>query len=182
MSDMWINPSCWVRAQLAQFRESTSRVWMAIILSSSVGMTHAEVGLSAVVMRGPARGVGGGIEAHAQPLGAPADRLADRCGVLADAGGEHQSVDAAECRRQRAQLLGDAVDEQLDRLMRPRLGARQQLAHVVGDAGDAEQARLLVEQRLDLRAVPASAAGSGRAARPDRASRCGSPSAGRRRQ
>ena len=44
--------------------------------------------------------------------------------MLADAGGEHQRVDAAERRRERAQLLGDVVD----RTVRPPRRARVGLA------------------------------------------------------
>jgi len=45
----------------------------------------------------------GGIEVDAQPLGAPAHVLSDRGRVLADAGSEHQRVDAAKRRGERAE-------------------------------------------------------------------------------
>ena len=65
---------------------------------------------------------------------------ADRSGVLADAAREDESVEPAERRRQRAELAADPVDEQLHRLGGARVGAGEQLAHVAGRAGDAEQA------------------------------------------
>ena len=60
------------------------------------------------------------------------------------------AVDPAEDGGERADLLGGAVDEVVHRQARRRLGAVEQVAHVVADAGNAEQARLLVEHRLDF--------------------------------
>jgi hypothetical protein len=60
-------------------------VWRAIISSSLVGITHAATALPAALMRGPSA-VGRRIERHAEPGGVAADALADRRGVLADAG------------------------------------------------------------------------------------------------
>ncbi len=50
-------------------------------------------------------------------------RAADLRRVLADAGREDQAVDAAQHRRERADLLGRAVDEVVDGEPRRRLGA-----------------------------------------------------------
>ena len=59
---------------------------------------------------------------------------------------------AAQRGGQRADLPDDAVDEQVDRLAGRRLRRGAQRAHVGRDAGDAEQARLPVEQVLDAAA------------------------------
>src|SRR4030095_12112306 len=42
------------------------------------------------------------------------------------------------------------IDEVVDGELRSSLAAREEIAHVVADAGQPEQARLLVEHRLDL--------------------------------
>ena len=98
---------------------TSSRVWRAIISSSLVGITHAATRLAGVLMRGPPRRVGVGIELDAEPRGVAADALAQRRAVLADAGGEHDRVEPAERGRERAELAADPVDEEVDR----RLGA-----------------------------------------------------------
>ena len=77
---------------------------MAIIRSSSVGITHAETGLVRGRDARATRSVRSGIEANSEPLGAAADTFPDFGCVLTDAGGEHQGVDAAEHRSQRAQV------------------------------------------------------------------------------
>ena len=86
-----------------------------------------------------ARSVRGGVEANSKPFGVAADALPDLRCVLADAGGEDKRIDAAEHRSQRAQVFRDVVDEQLDRLLRPRIVARQEVAHVIADLGHPEQ-------------------------------------------
>src|SRR5262245_23333169 len=73
--------------------------------------------------------VGLAIELDAEPRACLADPLANLRGVLADPGGEHQRVDAAHHRGERADLLGRLVDEILDRQPRPRLVAAEQDPH-----------------------------------------------------
>ena len=64
--------------------------------------------------------VGVGVELDAEPGRVAADALAQRRAVLADAGGEHDRVEAAERGGKRAQLAADAIGEEID----GRLGAR----------------------------------------------------------
>src|SRR5262245_7108214 len=90
------------------------------------------------------------VELHAEPRGRGAAPLADLGRALADAGREHECVDAAEHGRERADLFRRFVHEVVDREARGRLLACLKLAHVVAHAGDAEQARLLVQHRLDV--------------------------------
>ena len=78
-----------------------------------------------------------------------ADPLPNRYGVLADAAGEHDGIESAQRARQRTQLPADAVNEQIHREFRSRFVGSKQGAHVAGNAGDAEQARLLIEQLFD---------------------------------
>ena len=66
--------------------------------------------------------------------------------MLADAAGEDHGVDPAQGGGERTEFAPDAVAEQIDRLFCFRSVGRQEFAHVRGDPGDAEQARLLVEQ------------------------------------
>src|SRR5918998_6955662 len=58
------------------------------------------------------------VHSHAEPGAALHHLRARRRVVLSDTAGEHQTVDAAECSRHRADLPDDAVDEQGDRLSR----------------------------------------------------------------
>src|SRR5262245_15216086 len=87
-----------------------------------------------------ARRVRAFVESDAEPHGRRADALANLRRVLADASGEDQPVDAAERCRKRADVLRGLIDEVIDRKARTRRAAVQQLAHVVADARDAEQA------------------------------------------
>ena len=57
---------------------------------------------------------------------------------------------AAEDGGKRANLLGGPVDEIVDRQTRHWFAPAEQVSHVVADARDPEQPRLLVEHRLDL--------------------------------
>src|SRR5512144_2588601 len=95
------------------------------------------------------RAVRGAVELDAEPRGIAADALAQAPAVLADARGEDDRVEPAERGGERAQLAPDAVDEEVDRRLGRRVAARLERAHVARDAGDAEQARLLVDQLLD---------------------------------
>src|SRR4029453_5559332 len=63
----------------------------------------------------PPGGVPPRVDLDAEPGGGRADARADLRGVLADAGGEDQRVDAAEHSGQRPDLLGRAVDEVVQR-------------------------------------------------------------------
>src|SRR5262245_58983101 len=55
------------------------------------------------------------VEVDAEPGRRVADAAADLGGVLADAGREHETVDATEHGRERADFLGGAIDEVVDR-------------------------------------------------------------------
>src|SRR5688500_11064658 len=92
--------------------------------------------------------VGGPIDLDTEPRRRVADALADGRGPLADARGEDQAINTAEHGGERADILGDSVDEIVDGEPRLRIGATQQVAHVVADAGVAKQSRLLVEHRF----------------------------------
>ena len=65
-----------------------------------------------------ARVVGGAVELDAEPRGVAADALPQPSAVLADARGEHDRVEPAERRGERAELAADPVDEQVDRRLR----------------------------------------------------------------
>src|SRR5690606_15421941 len=58
-------------------------------------------------------GIGGTVEADAEKPERAADALADDRVVLADAGGEHQQVEAPEYGTKRTDLAHDAMDIQL---------------------------------------------------------------------
>ena len=104
-------------------KPSSSPVCRAIISSSLVGITQADTLLPAVEIRGPLREVGRVVQFDAEPRGGLADAPPDLRGVLADAGGEHQSVDSAQHRRERADFLGGAVHEVVHRQAGAGLGA-----------------------------------------------------------
>ena len=100
-------------------------VCRAIISSSLVGITQADTRLPAREIRGPLARVGVGIELDAEPGAGLADPRADLGRVLADAGGEHEAVDAAQRRGERADLLGRAIDEVVHRQPCARARARR---------------------------------------------------------
>src|SRR5215467_5767038 len=58
--------------------------------------------------------VGGFVQLEAQPGAGSADRASDRRGILADPGGEHDAIEAAQRRGERADVAGDAVAEHFD--------------------------------------------------------------------
>jgi hypothetical protein len=66
--------------------------------------------------------------------------------VFADAAGEDHRIQPAGRCRERAEFAHDAVAEELDRFLGFGLVAGDQRAHVLRDAGDAEQSGFLVEQ------------------------------------
>ena len=97
------------------------------------------------------------IELQAEPCQPPRDRLANGRRVLADPCREHEAVDAAHGRRQHPGKQRDAVDEIVERQLGARIGACQQLAHVVADAGQALQPAFVVEQApMSLALMPFS--------------------------
>src|SRR5207237_9482302 len=106
----------------------------------------------------PLVGAGGAVqllvELDAEETETAADAGAHRRGVLADAGGEGQRVDAAEDRGVGADVLRDPVREQLEREFGADVaagGGVLQLAHVAAAAGDAEQSAPMIEQIVELR-------------------------------
>ena len=98
----------------------------AIISSSLVGITQAAVRLAGGADARAALRVRLRVELDAEPGRLPADALADRRRVLADAGGEDDRVEAAERGGERAELAADPVDEEIDRELRPRVGRLEQ--------------------------------------------------------
>ena len=56
------------------------------------------------------------VKFNAEPSAARADALADLGRALADAGGEHEAVEAAEHRSERTELAANPPDKQIDRL------------------------------------------------------------------
>ena len=95
------------------------------------------------------------VEFDAEPRGSLADPPADLGEFSPMPAVKTSAVDAAQHRRQRADFLGRAVHEIVHGQARRRLVAREQIAHVVADARDAEQAGLLVENRLHFLRVEA---------------------------
>ena len=79
--------------------------------SSFVGITQAETLASRCGDPRTSSRVRLGIHLDAEPRGGFADSAADLGGVLADAGGEDEAVDAAQHGGERSDLLGGAVHE-----------------------------------------------------------------------
>ena len=134
----------------ASTRPSSEDVWRAIISSSLVGITHAETRLPGRENRG----VFFALAAWSTSMPSHADerqmRLRISGRVLADAGGEDERVDAAQHGGEAADLTRRAVDEVVDGQPGGCLRARQQIAHVVADPRDPQQARFLVEDGLHV--------------------------------
>ena len=97
-------------------------VCRAIMSSSLVGMTQAETRLAGVLMRVACRAFAAAIERRRRASRVAAHALAQRSAVLADAGGEHDRVEAAERRGQRAQSRG-RCDTRTDRSPPSRTGS-----------------------------------------------------------
>ena len=116
-----------------------------------------------------ARGVGCGIEVQAEPGQPSRDGLANGRRVLADASREHEAVEPLHGGRQHPGEERDPVGEVVERQLRPRVGAGEQLAHVVADAGEALEAALLVEKRPRWPPRSFASRSSGRARRRGRA-------------
>ena len=108
----------------------------AIISSSLVGITQAAARLLAVLMRGPP--VALACASSSTPSQAAPRQTRSRTNgfVLADAAGEHDRVEAAERRRQRAELALDPVDEQIDRQRRARIASRRATSRMSLDMPD----------------------------------------------
>src|SRR5690242_278957 len=95
------------------------------------------------------------VQLDSHPLQAVADAGAHTAGILADAAGEDDGVRAIHGGEIGADVLAGAVGEELHGESRPAIAVlgllREQLTHVVREAGDAEQAGLLVEYSLNFR-------------------------------
>src|SRR5262249_51796240 len=72
---------------------------------------------------GPPARIGSFVQIQPEPGGVAADARADRGRVLANPGREHQAVEAAQGRRQGAEFAADPVNQQVERLGRPGVGA-----------------------------------------------------------
>src|SRR6516225_5167393 len=85
---------------------SRARAWRAIIRFSSVFITYAAARLTdaGLMLR-----VGRLVELEPEPAARPADGTSHRCGIFADAGGEDDTVEAPERRRERADLASRAI-------------------------------------------------------------------------
>src|SRR6266498_1092076 len=99
--------------------------------------------------------VGDRIERKPEPGGIAANALADRCSVLADAGGKDQCIEAPQRGSEGTELAPDAIAEKLDRLARMRIVGLQQLAHVARYARYAKESRAFVDQAFDRARVHA---------------------------
>lgn len=70
--------------------------------------------------------------------------------MLADPGGEYESVEAAQRRGKPGNLTGDPEGEQLDCFLGLLLITLQKHAAVGADAGSAQQTRTVIEEILDF--------------------------------
>src|SRR5580704_15078640 len=78
------------------------------------------------------------IELQAKPRTCPADLLSDRGSVLANTGGKHEPVETAKRCSKRADMACDVMAEEVYREARAGLVARQQLAKIGRDPGEAK--------------------------------------------
>ena len=142
-----------------------------------------ETRLDGVLMRGPPACVGRRVELDAEPGRVAADALADRRGVLADAGREHERVEAAE-RPRRASRARARSGRRRDRsAKRGALVARLRAACACRSRCPTRRAGPTAGRSASRsRARPSSARPSGRGSRPDRGCRSACPSAARRRR
>ena len=90
------------------------------------------------------------VKLKAEPGEALRHGIANGWRVLADAGGEHEAVDAAHGGRQHPGEESDAVDEIVERELGARVRTREQVSHVVADAGQPLETAVVIEQMLDL--------------------------------
>ena len=94
-----------------------------------------------------------GIDADAQPVHVVADLGADDVVMLADAAGEDQSVHAAHGGDVAAHQLLDLVSQHIDGQLGAAValtGCLFHVAHIAGNTRDAQQARLLVQDLIQL--------------------------------
>ena len=101
-------------------------------------------------MRHLALGVRLGVKLEPEPGKPLCYGLANGWRVLADASGEHEAVDAAHRGRKHPGEQRNAVDEIVERELCARIGTREQIPHVVADAGQPLEPAIVVEQMLDL--------------------------------
>src|SRR6516165_3429464 len=97
--------------------------------------------------------VRGTVELEAETFEARADRFANFCRMLADAGREDEDVDATHGDSERPDRLPNSMP--VDRQRQPALlvavvRSREYLAHIGRDARHAEKTRFAIEHRLDL--------------------------------
>src|SRR6266436_586443 len=106
-----------------------------------------DIDANAACLRGdprPCDGIRMLVEDDAKPGTACTDARA-YCGrMLADAGGEHETVEASQGSSQRANLAGRPEYEQLDGFMRMRIAAGQQCTHVARNPGYAHEPAAVV--------------------------------------
>lgn len=76
------------------------------------------------------RGVGAIVERNAKPLSIAAYSSPNFRGILADAAGKHDSIEAMKCCRERTEFASDPIDKEINGLLRGRKRAREQYAHV----------------------------------------------------
>src|ERR1019366_1071680 len=106
-------------------------------------------GLDAACGTGDARaasGIGGYVKLHAEPRRILQNPAPDLGRMFADASREDQRIEPAERGGERAKFAADAIDEKRDRFRRARILGGEQRPHVVADAGNTQQPRLIVEK------------------------------------
>ncbi len=135
---------------VAGFSPVISRVCRAIMRSSSVGMTKTAAGEAFALMICAFSLVGFVVDLDAHPFHAGEHGLADAPGVLADAAGEDDALDAVDGRGEARELTPDAGDEIVDGVARRGTVGGLEFAHVLGDARHALEAGFLVEEVGDL--------------------------------
>ena len=81
-------------------------------------------------------GVRAAVERNPEPCELVRNARAHRHGVLADSGGEHESVESAESGGQHAGIEPDAIREVLECKGCLRVGACLKVAHVIAQAGE----------------------------------------------
>src|SRR5712671_1339664 len=90
-------------------------------------------------------GIFGWVECNAEPCQLLGDPFADTDRIFADAGGEHESVEALQRGSKHSRIEAGAVDEVIDSKRRMRILAGLQFPHVVADTGKALQTRIGIE-------------------------------------
>jgi hypothetical protein len=104
--------------ELAVPRFNSVQAWRAIIKSSSVGMTQADVRLPIPVISRTAGKVCALIQIHTEPRGILANTSPNFRRVLPDSCGKDQRIDPAEGRGHRTKFAPNSVHEQRDRFPR----------------------------------------------------------------